>query len=135
MTDRILLGRRTDDGEACYLSKHQWDCSWYWSFGYLGNRNCHYHFESFLGSSLYEASKIFSETKITDKEWWVIRDLFVQAYALKKCAEIYQYGGHQTSQQGVTDLLKSAEKAATLNADLENILGTTWHYISACVSK
>jgi hypothetical protein len=134
MTDRILLGRRKDDGELCFLSKHEWDCEWYWAFGYLGNRNSHYHFESLLGKRIYIPADIFSETNISEKEWWIIRDLFVQAYALKNVAEVYQYGGHQSSRAGVTDLIKSAEKAAIANADLEKILDTLWHYASASVA-
>ena len=134
---KIRLGRlKTDagttsaDGEVVYLEKHRWDCGWYWAFGYLGNRNCHFHFDSLLyikddkGSVKYEASALFSETPITDKEWWVIRELFVQAYALKKAAGVYRYGGSQTTIQGVTDLIRSEELEIRLNKDLFEVLET-----------
>lgn len=141
MTERILLGRRIDDGELMYLSKHTWDCDWYWGLGYLGNRNCHYHFESLLYNVMINgknvqhplASDLFKTTNITDSEWWIVRDLFAQAYALRKTAEVYRYGGHQSSRVGVTDIIKSAEKAKMLNADLENILDTLWTFVCKAV--
>lgn len=145
---KIRLGRlKTDagtnsaDGEVVYLEKHRWDCGWYWTFGYLGNRKCHFHFDSLLyikdgnGRVKYDASALFSETPLTDKEWWVIRDLFVQAYALKKAAEVYRYGGSQMALQGVTDLIRSEELAARLNKDLFEVLETLWNFIYKAVKK
>lgn len=147
MNHKIRLGRlKTDagtpaDGEWVYLDKHSWDCGWYWAFGYLGNRHCHFHFDSLLyikngkGGVKYEASALFSETAITDREWWVIRDLFVQAYALKKAAAVYRRGGGQTSMRGVTDLVCSKDLEDRLNKDLEQVLDTLWDFICEAVQK
>ena len=147
MTQKIRLGRlKTDagthaDGEEVYLEKHRWDCGWYWAFGYLGSRTCHFHFDSLLcikdgkGGVKYTASALFSDTPITDTEWWVIRDLFVQAYALKKAAEVYRYGGRQTTLLGVTNLIRSKNLAARLNKDLETVLDTLWNFICKAVQK
>ena len=147
MTQKIRLGRlKADagtfaDGEDVFLEKHRWDCGWYWGFGYLGNHNCHFHFESLLyikdgkGGVKYGASDLFSETPLTDKEWWVIRDLFVQAYALKKAAEVYRHGGNQTFLQGVTDIVRDASLEVRLNKDLEQVLGTLWDFICKAVQK
>ena len=124
---KIWLGKLSSNvdapasGEAFYLEKHKWDCGWYWAMGYLGNVNNHFHFNSFLKDHKL-ASELFETTNITDDEWWVIRDLFKQAYALKEAAEVYQYGGHQTTRKGVTDILKSEDKAKALNADLKLVL-------------
>lgn len=134
-------GTSIADGEVVYLEKHRWDCGWYWAFGYLGNRNCHFHFDSLLyikdgnGGVKYEASDLFSETPITDKDWWELRDLFVQAYALRKAAEVYRYGGHQTSRPGVADLIRSEEMEARLNKDLEKVLDTLWDFVCKAVQK
>ena len=38
---KIQLG--TVDNESIFLSPPSWDCGWYWGFGYLDNKNCHYH--------------------------------------------------------------------------------------------
>lgn len=147
MTNKILLGKLKNDAGACadgenvWLSKHEWQCDWYWAFGYLGNKNCHFHFDSLLyikdnkGSVKYTASDLFESTNITDNQWWVIRDLFVQAYALKKAAEVYRYGGHQSTLAGVTDLIKDADMAKRLNADLEKILNTLWDYACKAIEK
>lgn len=147
MTNKIKLGKlKSDagsyaDGEVIWLTKHSWDCGWYWSFGYLGNRDCHFHFDSILflkdskGNILYTASDLFQETNISDKEWWVIRDLFVQAYALQKAAEVYRHGGHQTSQKGVTDVIQNLEMSNRLNEDLKKLLDTLWDFVSKAVVK
>ena len=138
--DKILLGKLKVQAPFCgaaeniWLSKHSWDCGWYWGMGYLGNKNLHFHFKQFLEDST-TASELFEVTNITDSEWWVIRDLFVQAYALKAAAEVYIHGGHQTERKGVTDVLQNAAKAMALNDDLERILDLVWDYTCKAVNK
>jgi hypothetical protein len=122
---RILLGK-TADNERIYLSKHKWDCGWYWGMGYVGNNDSHFHFESYLKGTKYNVTDHFVETKIIQNEWWILRDLFIQAYALKRCAEVYSHGGHQTSKEGITDIIRNEVLAKTLNADLEKILNKIW---------
>jgi hypothetical protein len=145
MTTKILLGRLQDnagtfaDGEQVFLEKHKWNCEWYWGFGYLGNSCCHFHFDSILKDSK-TADELFKKTKhikrpFSNKDWWILRDLFKQAYALKRAAEIYQYGGHQTTLEDVTDILKNAEKAKQLNADLEIILNKSWEFACSVVNR
>lgn len=144
---KILLGRLKKgagtyaDGENIYLEKHSWDCGWYWGFGYVGNASCHFHFDSLLypkntkGMVLHCASEIFEKTNIDDKAWWVIRDLFVQAYALKRAAEVYRCGGHQTSEKGVTDIIKNLELADKINADLKLVLDLVWDVVCNAVKE
>jgi len=135
MAEKILLGRlKADagtyaDGENLYLDKHKWDCGWYWGFGYIGNSKSHFHFDSLLKGSKYQASDIFAQTNISNEEWWLIRDLFQQAYALRAAAEVYIHGGHQTSRPGVTDIIKNPELAKTLNRDLEIVLDKLWDIV------
>lgn len=137
---KILLGKLNRDadvtasGENLYLEKHKWDCGWYWAMGYLGNVRCHFHFESFLDHNKL-ASELFETTPITDSEWWVIRDLFKQAYSLKAAAEVYLHGGHQTTREGITDILKSEDKAKALNADLELVLDLVWDFTCKAINK
>ena len=68
-------------------------------------------------------------TLITQDQWWIIRELFTQAYALQKAAEVYQYGGHQTSKPGITDCIKNLEMAAQINKDLETVLDKVWDFL------
>ena len=137
---KIYLGKFKKDngtsgaGEAIYLTEHTWDCNWYWGFGYIGNSRNHFHFDSLLKDARY-ASEIFESTNISDKDWWIIRDLFIQAYALKSVAEIYQYGGHQNNLQGVTDIIKNKEKADIANADLKIVLDVVWDFAKKSIES
>lgn len=133
MTEQVRLGI-TKDNECIYLTKHKWDCDWYWGFGYVGNKHCHFHIDSLITAET-DVNKIFADTNISQAEWWVIRDLFIQAYALKNAAEVYRHGGHQCTVKGVTDVIKNPNKAAELNADLERVLDLIWKYVTNAVSK
>lgn len=141
--DRIFLGRAkwegmcANRGSAVYLSKHEWQCGWYWAFGWLGNNSCHFHFDSLITGhgTPYEASALFTSPAVSDSDWWVIRDLFKQAYALKETAEVYRHGGHQTTRKGLTDVIKDLDKAKVINADLEIVLNTLWDFIVEAVAK
>ena len=126
--DKIYLGNTTQYGRL-YLSKHSWDCGWYWGFGYIGNSRLHMHIDSLIGAE-YDIRSIFDKgSPITQNQWWIIRDLFTQAYALKKAAEVYQHGGHQTTKPGMTDCIKNLEMAARINKDLEIVLNKVWDFI------
>ena len=128
--DKIYLGNTTEYGRL-YLSKHSWDCGWYWGMGYIGNSrlHMHMHIDSLINGE-YDVNKIFDGgTKITQDQWWVIRDLFRQAYALKCAAFVYQYGGRQTTKLGITDCIKNLEMAALINKDLEIVLDKVWDFI------
>jgi len=137
MNDTIILGKvskkyANEDiaGQTLELTKHSWSCDWYWGFGYIGNRHLHTHFnECFLNNTSLtdtEVGMIFEETNINQEEWWILRDLFVSAYALKDAAEIYHYQGHQTYK--VFDILdiRDEKKEAELNKDLKTILDKIW---------
>ena len=132
--DKIYLGNTTEYGRL-YLSKHSWDCGWYWGFGYIGNSRLHMHIDSLINGE-YDVNKIFDgSTGITQDQWWIIRDLFRQAYALKAAAEVYQYGGHQTTRPGMTDCIKNLEMAARINKDLEIVLNKVWDFLLNEVKK
>lgn len=118
-------------GERIYITKHSWDCGWYWGFGYVGNQRLHTHFDgAFLGAET-NVNKIFVKPVLTQEEWWLVRDLFIQAYALKKAAEVYRYGGHQTSEPGITDMIRDDEMCKRLNEDLRKVLDKVWEIFEA----
>lgn len=109
-----------------YIDKHKWDCDWYWGFGYIGNSELLTHFDSvFLNEAENEVNKIFIKPVFTQGEWWVIRDLFIQAYGLSEAAEIYQHGGHQTD-RAYRLPNPNMEVSDKLNSDLEIILNKSW---------
>jgi len=87
------------------------------------------HIDSLIGKEC-SVNNIFDKgTKITQDQWWIIRDLYTQAYALKGAAEVYQYGGHQITKEGITDCIKNLEMATKINADLEIVLNKVWDFI------
>ena len=135
-TEKVFLGtvKTTDNdhnlyaGDRIYLSKHSFDCGWYWGFGYIGNSNLHCHFnKSFLSNSKY-CDELFRIPRYTNNQWWVIRDLYIQAYALKDCAEIYTHGGRQISGDD-TKIIQSNDKAKIINDDLEKVLTKVWNLL------
>ena len=66
--DKIYLGNTTEYGRL-YLSKHSWDCGWYWGFGYIGNSRLHMHIDSLINGE-YDVNKIFDgSTGITQDQW------------------------------------------------------------------
>ena len=114
------------EGEKVYIEKHSWDCDWYWGFGYVGNKDLHTHFDSTFLKGCEILPSTHLKTTLTDKQWWIIRDLFIQAYSLKQCAEKYRHGGYQTTVKDVTDILKDDEMCKRLNEDLKKILDMVW---------
>ena len=133
--EKLYLGFTRKDFEPCsnerlYIEKHSWDCGWYWGFGYIGNSRSHMHFETLIDNTKYEPKEIFQNTEITIRDWWILRDLFVQAYALKKTAEVYRYGGHQTTCQYDTAVIQNHDKADAINADLKIVLDKIWEVLT-----
>jgi uncharacterized coiled-coil protein SlyX len=142
MSEKIYLGKVRDDfkgtvsGEKIFLSKHSFDCGWYWGFGYIGNKNLHCHFDgAFLTGAPNTPKEIFDTCNFTECEWWVIRDLFIQAYALKDVAAVYRHGGHQTTKKGLTDIIHSSEMADRANKDLQTVLDTLWDYTNHAIKN
>ena len=141
MENKIFLGRVKHEadnmlaGENVYLTKHTWDCEWYWGMGYwgmgyIGNSQTHSHFDSVFLKDSKTASELFINPKFTDGEWWIIRDLMIQAYALKHAAEVYKYGGHQPTARDTTDKIENPAMVELLNKDLKTVLDTLWDYMT-----
>lgn len=116
------------DGRRQYLSKHDWACDWYWSFGWVGNNKEHSHFKDIFLSNAKSLSETLQSPRFSDEDFWVLRDFYEQAYALRAAAEVYQYAGNQSSESNIVGFLKNAETAAMLNAQLKTILDTAWDF-------
>lgn len=147
-TTKILLGRINN--ENIYLSRHTWDCGWYWGFGYVGNFNYHFHIDSLINERDYggnfpstDVNKVFENPEFTQNQWWVIRDLFIQAYSLKETAACFRYGGHQVHKTGITDILKNTTVREVIDNKIQDaklmenvldeklklILDTVWQFM------
>ena len=131
--NKIYLGIK--DGTHVHLEKHIWDCGWYWGFGYVVNCNSHMHMSSIMkpknkqGNLLVDwtdVNNVFESTWIPQDLWYIILDSFRQAYTLKDAARVYRYGGHITNN---APRIVNAERAASINKDIETILNTVWRYL------
>ena len=140
MTDQIYLGR-DHDGSVLRLSKHEWHCGWYLAFGYIGNRHLHMHISALIKhpsggyyTNWSDVSAQFKETWITQAQWWIIRDVFLSAYALADAAKAYRHGGHQTEDAAKVKLRPQdpiGEMQFTINADLRDLLDRFWSWLEA----
>ena len=133
---KVFFGKRKSDGANIYLSKPQWDCGWYWGFGYLGNRNEHYHLSSYQNVDHYfkledGSHKFISEARnkciydclLEDYELaprikenlWKFCELVKSAYALKEAAEVLGRGGSHLCANPVAEVIKSADEVKRIN--------------------
>ena len=134
MSDKLLLGM--NGIERVFITKHKWACDWYWSFGCVGNSHGHYHFDKkYLDGSWYPIHLLFTETKITEHQWWNILDLFKQAYGLKKAAAVYKHGGNLAYANEVVTIIDNEEKADVVNRDLEIVLNHLWAYLESILGE
>lgn len=135
-TKKYFFGTRKSDNVAVYISAPSWDCGWYWGFGYLGNKNEHYHLDSYqqkqhvfkLENGKYE---IITEARnknmfdclsedydLSDKiknNLWKFCELVKTAYNLKETAEVLGRGGSHYTVNPCADLIKNAEETKRIN--------------------
>lgn len=131
---KVRLGK-TENG-VTYLSAPSWDCNWYWGFGYLGNRNCHYHVDGLnKEKNLHDAFKEhFGESFIVkeDADIWELAELFKSFYTLKATAEFYHIGGAHYTTNPCKELLKNPEQEKHIN---EVLLPAIFHAIYEILNK
>lgn len=74
------------------------------------------------GASVWEPLSYFLDDAQYDaNEWWRIKDLFKQFYALRDAAEVFRYGGHCTSTgRDPRELVPSNE--ALLNDHIRDVI-------------
>lgn len=44
---KLFFGTRKEDNAKIWFDVPEWQCGWYWGFGYLGNKNEHYHLDGY----------------------------------------------------------------------------------------
>ncbi len=113
---KYLIGY--NDNEPIYLSPPSWDCGWYWGFGYLGNRNCHYHVDGLAKDcNLYDGfKKHFGESlKIRDSHLWTICELFKTFYILKETAEVLGRGGAHYTNNPCKNIIVNKDEVERIN--------------------
>ena len=74
------------------------------------------------GCSVWENLDCFLDNaQYNARQWWRIKDLFKQFYALKAAAEVFWYGGHCTSDKRSEKEL-SADMAYKINQHIEHVI-------------
>lgn len=113
---KVLLGYHNN--EPIYLSPPSWDCGWYWGFGYLGNKNCHYHVNGLAKNCDLHQGFInhFGESFIIrTSQIWTFAELFQSFYDLKKAAEVLNRGGFHLSTNPCSLIIKNADEVDRIN--------------------
>jgi hypothetical protein len=117
--DRILFGVVKNTREIIYLSKPTWDCDWYWSFGYLGNRNCHYHLKGYQnGRNMNMFDCLSLDYELTDKikeKLWSFCEQAATIYQFKEFYEVVYRGGSHFTKHPLKEIVMDkalAEKIA-----------------------
>jgi hypothetical protein len=114
---KIKLG--TVNNESIFLSPPSWDCGWYWGFGYLGNKNCHYHLDGLSKEcNLFDGiKKHFGDSFIIkdEKDIWTFAELIQTFYHLKESAEVFGRGGSHYTTNPCKDIIINKEIVATIN--------------------
>lgn len=114
---KVYLG--TVDNERIYLSPPSWDCGWYWGFGYLGNKNRHYHVDGLAKDcNLFDGlKKHFGESFVVknDRDIWTLAELFQTFYALKQASEVLGRGGSHYTTNPCSDIIKNMDEVKRIN--------------------
>lgn len=121
------------DNENIYLSAPSWDCDWYWGFGYLGNKNCHYQIDGLTQIETYNFDKKVREYEFVnmydglkkhfgdsfivteDKDIWTLAELFCSFYTLNQYAEMCHTGGANMTTNPCKEILKNTEEETRIN--------------------
>ena len=131
----LYFGKHKESGESIYIKKSTWDCGWYWSFGYLGNRNWHYHLDNYQNGrnfNMYDA--LITDYDLNDKikdNIWVFCELALSIYQLKKSAELFGRGGAHMTTNPCADIIKDTDYTKKINTEiLPQVMQKFWDLIS-----
>jgi len=107
------------DGDSIYLKAPSWDCDWYWGFGYLGNKNTHYHLDGLdKNKNLFDAIRAHFEDSLTitdEADLWTFCELVETFYSLKNAAEVLGRGGSHYTKNPVSNIIKNKSEAKRIN--------------------
>ena len=115
------------DGRGILLRVPSFDCGWYWGFGYLGNKNCHFHLNhlesmnpSLANKNLYDQLiGMFGDSLTIPKDvLWKFCEIVQTIYTLKEAAKVFGRGGSHYTTNPDAGALKIPEYVSHINDDL-----------------
>lgn len=119
--EKTFLGKVNN--ERIYLYRPSWDCNWYWGFGYLGNRNCHYHVSGLMEQkNLYNGLKEhFGDSFVVknDNDIWTLAELFATFYTSRKASDmLHRGGGSNYTNNPLKDIIKNEAEYNRINSEI-----------------
>lgn len=132
-------------GRGILLRRPSFDCDWYWGFGYVGNRDCHYHLNGLdtlnsdlSGMNMFNQMKAHFGDSLTitdDKDLWEFCEIVLTIYTLRKVAELYYLGGSHMTTNPDAELLINADEYTRINEVLIPAQITSMYAVLAKYSK
>jgi len=127
---KIFIG--IHDNEKIYLSAPSWDCGLCWGFGYIGNKNCHYHIDGLTKHESYDFGKkcftyeftnLYDGFKkhfgnsliVRDSQLWTLCELLKTFYILKETAEVLGRGGSHYTNNPCSELITNKDEVTRIN--------------------
>ena len=115
--EKIQLG--IVNNESIFLSPPSWECNWYWGFGYLGNKDCHYHLSELSKDyDLFDGIKNhFGDSFIIkdDNDIWTFAELMQTFYNLQEAAEVFGRGGSHYANNPCKNIIINKEVVTKIN--------------------
>ena len=119
--DNYLLGKNHDNKKV-WLEQGQFDCGWYWGFGYVetytykyNDIETHSHFSGLFlnkcGKSCWDAFKeYFKETTLSDKEIWKLLEYMTSFYTLRAYSDMLHSKGSGITNNGIIGIYEIENK-------------------------
>jgi len=134
-----------NDWKKVYLSAPSWDCGWYWGFGYLWNKDCHYHLDWLTKIQTYNSEKqVFEYEFLNLKDWivkhftdlqikegsiWTFTELMNTAYKLKEVVWILAKWSSNYTDNPLWELIRNNDESVRIN---EEVLPAIFLEIEKC---
>jgi hypothetical protein len=134
--DKVFMGVNKESKEKIYITKPTFDCGWYWSFGYLGNKDCHYHLDGYANGrtiSMYDALlKDYELSNNIKNNLLDFCELALSIYQLKTTAELFGRGGMSITNNPCKDSIINTKLSDKINQELLPIvMQKFWDLIEA----
>lgn len=123
----VYFGKRKTDNKNIWLSKPEWNCDWYWGFGYLENQHEHYHLDGYeqppnewgvkRNINMHDALKedYVLAPKI-HKNLWLFCELSLTIYSFRTIAEVYCRGGsNYTTSKDIKPIVQNLSEWKRIN--------------------
>ena len=141
--DVYLLGVK--DGVYYWLEQAKWECSWYWSLGYVetytNNKNperardirSHQHFDGLFFDGLSHGfnnfKSFFDDTPFNDNEIWQIMDIMKSLYTLSDYSRMLHLKGSHYTSNPCKDIIGNKQEYERINKKIIPSLNTALYKV------